>query len=64
MQNPNDLALNMTVFLPLAAFMALRPGSMIKRIVAAGCAGMVGAIVVSWLARRLSNTTGPAARDM
>ena len=25
MQNPNDLALNMVVFLPLAAFIAMRP---------------------------------------
>ena len=38
MQNPNDLALNMVVFLPLAAFLAMRPGSVFKRLVAAGCA--------------------------
>jgi O-antigen ligase len=48
MQNPNDLALNMVVFLPLATFSAMRPVSMIKRLVAAGCAlFMLGAIVAS-----------------
>jgi O-antigen ligase len=48
MQNPNDLALNMVAFLPLAAFSAMRPVSMIKRLLAAGCAlFMVGAIVAS-----------------
>jgi O-antigen ligase len=48
MGNPNDMALNMTVFIPLAAFMAMRPGSTIKRLVAAGCAlSMTGAIVAS-----------------
>jgi O-antigen ligase len=48
MQNPNDLALNMTVFIPLAALMAMRPGSLVKRLIAAGCAAcMMGAIVAS-----------------
>ena len=48
MQNPNDLALNMVSFLPLAAFSALRPVSPLKRLVAAGCAMcMLGAIVAS-----------------
>jgi O-antigen ligase len=48
MQNPNDLALNMTVFIPLAVFMALRPGSVLKRLIAAVCAvSMMGAIVAS-----------------
>lgn len=48
MQNPNDMALNMVVFLPLAAFLALRPGSVVKRLVAAGCgACMMGAIVAT-----------------
>ena len=48
MGNPNDMALNMTVFIPLAAFTALRPGPPLKRLVAAGCAMcMVGAIVAS-----------------
>jgi O-antigen ligase len=48
MQNPNDLAMNMVVFLPLAALLAMRPGSFLKRIAAAGCAlCMTGAIVAS-----------------
>lgn len=48
MQNPNDLALNMVSFLPLAAFMVLRPGSVLRRGLAAACAVcMVGAIVAS-----------------
>ena len=48
MENPNDLALHMVVFLPLAVFMAMRPGSPIKRLVAAGVAFcMLGAIVAS-----------------
>jgi putative inorganic carbon (hco3(-)) transporter len=48
MQNPNDLALNMIVFVPLAAFLAMRPGPLFKRLVAAGCAVfMMGAIVAS-----------------
>ena len=48
MQNPNDLALHMVVFLPLAMFMAMRPGSPVKRLIAAGAgACMLGAIVAS-----------------
>jgi O-antigen ligase len=48
MGNPNDMALNMTVFIPAAVFTAMRPGSTIKRLVAAGCAfTMMGAIVAS-----------------
>ena len=48
MENPNDLALHMVVFLPLAIFMAMRPGSTIKRLVAAGLGFcMMGAIVAS-----------------
>ena len=48
MGNPNDLALHMVVFLPLAVFMAMRPGSTIKRLFAAGLAFcMIGAIVAS-----------------
>jgi len=48
LQNPNDLALNMVSFLPLAAFIAMRPASLVKRAVAAGCAAcMLGAIVAS-----------------
>jgi O-antigen ligase len=48
MQNPNDLALHMVVFIPFAVFMALRPGSFVKRIIAAVCvAGMMGAVVAS-----------------
>jgi O-antigen ligase len=48
MENPNDLALHMVAFLPLAAFMAMRPGSVLKRLVAAAAgACMLGAIVAS-----------------
>jgi O-antigen ligase len=48
MQNPNDLALHMVVFLPLAAFMAMRPGSVITRLMAAAAGFfMIGAIVAS-----------------
>jgi O-antigen ligase len=48
MQNPNDMALHMVVFIPFAVFLALRPGSFVKRITAAVCVlGMVGAIVAS-----------------
>jgi O-antigen ligase len=48
MQNPNDMALHMVVFLPFAMFMAMRPGSMAKRLIAAGAgACMLGAIVAS-----------------
>ena len=48
MENPNDLALHMVVFLPLAVFMAMRPGPVIKRLIAAGAgACMLGAIVAS-----------------
>jgi probable O-glycosylation ligase (exosortase A-associated) len=48
MQNPNDLALNMVVFLPFAAFTAMRRGSIVKRLIAAGCgACMMVAIVAS-----------------
>jgi len=48
MQNPNDLALNMVALLPLAAFMAMRPGSPVRRLVAAFCGVfMLGAIVAS-----------------
>ena len=47
-KNPNDLALNMVVFLPFAVFIALRPGSMMRRATAGLCAVlMVGAIVAS-----------------
>ena len=48
MENPNDLALNMVSFLPLAAFSAMRPVAPIKRLFAAGAAlSMLGAIVAS-----------------
>jgi O-antigen ligase len=48
MGNPNDLALNMVVFLPFAICVALWPGSVIKRLTAAGCAlFMVGTVVAS-----------------
>jgi O-antigen ligase len=48
MQNPNDLAMNMVVFLPFAALLAMQPGSLFKRLVAAACGvSMIGAIVAS-----------------
>jgi O-antigen ligase len=48
MGNSNDLALHMTVFLPLAAFMAMRPARPAKRLIAAFCAAcMMGAVVAS-----------------
>lgn len=48
LQNPNDLALHMVVFMPLAAFVALRPGPPMKRLIAAGAAfAMMGAVVAS-----------------
>lgn len=48
LQNPNDLALAMVVFLPLAAFLVMRDGPMMRRLVAAFCAFcMMGAIVAS-----------------
>jgi O-antigen ligase len=48
LENPNDLALNMVVFIPLAAFLAMQKGSIVKRLIAAGCAvAMMGAIVAS-----------------
>jgi len=48
MQNPNDMALNMVVFLPLAVLLAMYGPSVIKRLMAAGCALlMVGAIVAT-----------------
>jgi len=47
-KNPNDLALNMVALLPLAIFVALRPGPTLRRATAAGCAlMMLGAIVAS-----------------
>jgi O-antigen ligase len=48
-QNPNDLALNMVVVLPLAALLALRARSLPWRLVAIGGALlMVGAVVASY----------------
>jgi O-antigen ligase len=48
MQNPNDLALNMVAFVPLAVLFALGARTIGRRVVAAGCAlFMVGAIVAS-----------------
>ena len=48
MENPNDLALNMVAFLPLAVVTAMRPGAAFRRLVAAGCAlSMLGAVVAS-----------------
>jgi O-antigen ligase len=47
-QNPNDLALNMVVVVPLAASLALRAKTMIRRVGASACALlMIGAIVAS-----------------
>jgi len=48
MQNPNDLALHMVVFLPFAFFSAMRPDSPLKRLIAVGAGVlMMGAIVAS-----------------
>jgi O-antigen ligase len=48
MGNPNDLALNMVVFLPFALTAAVFAGSTLRRVTAAGCAVfMLGAIVAS-----------------
>jgi probable O-glycosylation ligase (exosortase A-associated) len=48
MQNPNDMALNMVAFLPVAALIAMHNRSVFKRLVAALCAlFMMGAIVAS-----------------
>lgn len=48
MQNPNDMALNMVVFLPFAAFLAMQSASIVKRLLAAGCGAlMMGAIVAT-----------------
>ena len=48
MQNPNDLALNMVVFVPLAVLFAFEGRTPLRRLIAAVCAlGMVGAIVAS-----------------
>ena len=48
MKNPNDLALNMVVFLPFAAYIAMEATSGLKRLTAAACgACMIGAIVAS-----------------
>jgi O-antigen ligase len=48
LQNPNDLALHMVVFMPLALFMAMQPGSPLKRLIALGAgASMLCAVVAS-----------------
>ena len=48
LENPNDLALNMVVFIPLAAFLAVGPGSLLKRATAGLCVVfMLGAVVAS-----------------
>jgi O-antigen ligase len=48
MQNPNDLALNMVVFLPPAVYLALGSKTLPRKLAAAACAlFMVGAIVAS-----------------
>jgi O-antigen ligase len=45
-QNPNDLALNLASFLPLAMMYVKRPGNVVKRITCAGiCALMLVALV-------------------
>jgi putative inorganic carbon (hco3(-)) transporter len=47
-KNPNDLALNMVAVIPLAAFLVLRPASLLKRGIAALCTVMMlGAVVAS-----------------
>ncbi|MGH9411928.1 MAG: O-antigen ligase family protein [Vicinamibacterales bacterium] len=49
--NPNDLALNMVSFLPLAAFIAMRSGSIARRIVAAGCVLLMVVTIVATQSR-------------
>jgi O-antigen ligase len=47
-RNPNDLALNMVVALPLCLGFLLRPGSRFRKAVALGCAvAILGAIIAS-----------------
>ena len=47
LQNPNDLALNLVSFLPLAAFMVMRPGSIVRRGIAACCVLLMVATLVA-----------------
>jgi O-antigen ligase len=48
MQNPNDLALNMVAFVPLAVLFASEGRTLARRLIGGVCAlGMVGAIVAS-----------------
>ena len=47
MANPNDLATNMVAFLPLAAFMAMRRSTAIKRVTAASCAVLMLATAIA-----------------
>jgi putative inorganic carbon (HCO3(-)) transporter len=57
-RNPNDLALNMVVALPLCVAFLLRPVSKFQKLIAVGCAvAMLGAIVAS---RSRSGTVGLA----
>ncbi len=47
-KNPNDLALNMVAVMPLAASLAMRAATTIRRMTAAGCALlMIGAVIAS-----------------
>ncbi len=47
-KNPNDLALNMVAMMPLAASLALRALTAVRRVGAVFCAGlMLGAVIVS-----------------
>jgi putative inorganic carbon (HCO3(-)) transporter len=47
-RNPNDLALNMVAVLPLAASLALRAPTVMRQLMAWGCAAlMIGAVVAS-----------------
>jgi O-antigen ligase len=47
MGNPNDLALHMVVFIPLALFMAMQPGRPLKQLIAAGAGFLMVAAVVA-----------------
>lgn len=58
-QNPNDLALNLAAFLPLAAIFVKRPGPFWKRVVAAGVCALMLIVVV--LTRSRGSTLGVAA---
>ena len=54
MQNPNDLALNMVVFLPPAVYFALGARTRLRQLIAAGCALVMTAPVLGSRVRSFS----------